>query len=45
MGYGYGALKNNIGDSLYDYETTVKRIKEGITMRKAFLEEKKMLGH
>jgi len=45
MGYGYGALKNNIGDSLYDYETTVRRIKDGHTMRKAFLEEKKMLGH
>ena len=45
MGYGYGALKNNIGDSLYDYNTTVKRIKDGITMRKAFLEEKQMLGH
>lgn len=45
MGYGYGALKNNIGDSLFDYETTVKRIKDGITMREAFLEQKKMLGH
>ena len=45
MGYGYGALKDNVGDSLYDYETTVKRIKEGKTKRKAFLEEKKMLGH
>jgi len=45
MGYGYGALKDNVGDSLYNYETTVKRIKDGITMRKAFLEEKKMLGH
>ncbi|OQX77383.1 MAG: hypothetical protein B6D61_07275 [Bacteroidetes bacterium 4484_249] len=45
MGYGYGALKNNIGDSLFDYETTVARINEGKTMRKTFLEQKKMLGH
>ncbi len=45
MGYGYGALDINLGDSLYDYNTTVKRIKDGETMRKAFLEEKKMMGH
>ncbi len=45
MGYGYGALSNNEGDSLYDYITTVKMIKDGHTMRKEFLEQKKMLGH
>jgi len=45
MGYGYGALKNNVGDSLFNYNETVKRIKEGFTMREEFLKQKKMLGH
>jgi len=45
MGYGYGALKNNVGDSLYDYETTVQRINDGYTMREEFLKQKKMMGH
>ena len=45
MGYGYGALKENVGDSCYDYKTTVKRIEDGMTMRKEFIEDKQMLGH
>ncbi len=45
MGYGYGALSTNVGDSLYDFNTTVKKIKDGETMRKEFLEQKKMMGH
>ena len=45
MGYGYGALKENVGDSCYDYKTTVKRIEDGLTMRKEFIEDKQMMGH
>ncbi len=45
MGFGYGALKTRTADTLYDYQTTVKRIEDGITMRKDFLEEKGMMGH
>ena len=41
MGYGYGALKNK-ADSTYDFETVVKRIHEGKTMREDFIKEKKM---
>ncbi len=43
MGYGYGALKENLGDSLYDYQTTVDRINAGETMREDFIKETKML--
>lgn len=42
MGYGYGALKIKT-DSTYDYETTVKRIHDGITMREAFIKQKKLM--
>jgi len=42
MGYGYGALKHK-ADSTYDFNTTVQRINDGITMRKAFIEEKKLM--
>ncbi len=42
MGYGYGALKNK-GDSTYDFKTTVQRINDGITMREAFIQEKKLM--
>ena len=41
MGYGYGALDIK-GDSTYDFQTTIDRIHAGITMRKAFLDEKKI---
>ncbi len=45
MGYGYGALKENLGDTLFDYKTTVKRIEAGKTMREEFIKEKKMMHH
>jgi len=45
MGYGYGALKENLGDTLFDYNTTVKRIEDGKTMREEFIKEKKMMHH
>lgn len=45
MGYGYGALKSNSADSLFDYPTTVKRIVEGKTMREDFIKSKKMMMH
>ena len=44
MGYGYGALKNQ-GDSTYNFEETVQRIRDGKTMRDAFIKEKKMDMH
>ena len=44
MGYGYGALKNK-GDSTYSFETTVKRIHDGLTMREAFIKSKNMDMH
>ncbi len=42
MGYGYGALKEKTSDSLYDFNTTIKRINEGKTKRAEFLKAKKM---
>ncbi len=42
MGYGYGALKEKTSDSLYDFQTALKRIAEGKTMREKFIKEKKM---
>lgn len=45
MGYGYGALKDNLGDTLFDYQATVKRIKSGETMREDFIKSKKMMMH
>ncbi len=45
MGYGYGALKTNSADSLFDYQTTVKRINSGETMREKFIKSKKMMMH
>ncbi len=42
MGYGYGALKENKGDSLYDFKTVIKLINEGKTKRADFVKEKKM---
>jgi len=45
MGYGYGALKENKGDTLFDYTTTVKRINAGETMREEFIKSKKMMMH
>lgn len=42
MGYGYGALKNKT-DSTYDYQTTVKRIHDGLTMRESFIKQKKLM--
>ncbi len=42
MGYGYGALATNAGDSLYDFKTTMKRIRENKTMRADFIKQKKM---
>ncbi|MDO8896187.1 MAG: hypothetical protein Q7V19_00945 [Bacteroidales bacterium] len=44
MGYGYSAVKQKV-DTAFDYPTTVKRIKEGVTMREEFLKNKKMLHH
>ncbi len=44
MGYGYAAYADN-REGAFDYETTVKRIKEGVTMREDFLKTKKMLHH
>ncbi len=41
MGYGYGALKMP-NDSTFDYETTVQRIKDGITLRKKFMMKHKI---
>ncbi|NOX46342.1 MAG: hypothetical protein GXO89_05125 [Chlorobi bacterium] len=45
MGYGYGALDTNVGDLLFDFNTTVKRIKDGKTKRKEFMEQRGMMGH
>jgi len=42
MGYGYGALEEK-SDSLFDFDTTVKRILNGETSREKFLKEYKML--
>jgi nitrous oxide reductase accessory protein NosL len=42
MGYGYGALKEK-GDSTYSFETVVQRIHDGITMREAFIKDKKLM--
>jgi copper chaperone NosL len=42
MGYGYGALSENKGDSLYDYHSVLKRIDEGKTKRAEFIKNKKM---
>ncbi|MEA1896269.1 MAG: hypothetical protein U9N53_01245 [Bacteroidota bacterium] len=41
MGYGYGAMKQ-ANDSSFDFNTTIQRIKDGITMREAFLKAKGM---
>jgi nitrous oxide reductase accessory protein NosL len=45
MGYGYAALKEKTADSLFDFSTTLKRIRSGISMREAFIKEKKMSMH
>ena len=45
MGYGYGALKEKSSDSLYDFNTVAKRIRNGQSMREAFVKEKKMSMH
>jgi hypothetical protein len=42
MGYGYGALEEK-ADSTYDFETVVQRIHDGVTMKEAFIKEKKMM--
>jgi len=42
MGYGYGALKEK-HDSTYDFQTMIKRIDEGITMREDFIKKHKMM--
>jgi copper chaperone NosL len=44
MGYGYAAYKEN-REGAFDFETTVQRINDGLTMREDFLEKKKMLHH
>jgi copper chaperone NosL len=44
MGYGYAAYKEN-REGAFDFETTVQRINDGVTMREDFLEKKKMLHH
>ncbi len=45
MGYGYGALEKNIGDSLFTFEQVRQRIEEGKTMREEFLKEHNMMKH
>ena len=42
MGYGYGALKNKTGEAKNDFQTVIKLINEGKTMREKFIKEKKM---
>lgn len=44
MGYGYAAYKD-FREGAFDFETTVERIENGITMREDFLKKKKMLHH
>jgi len=44
MGYGYSAIRQKV-DTAYDFLTTIDRIKNGFTMREAFLKKKKMLQH
>lgn len=44
MGYGYAAHKEK-REGAFDFETTVQRINDGLTMREDFLEKKKMLHH
>ena len=45
MGYGYGALKEKASDTLYDFNTAIQRIRDGKSMREAFIKEKKMSMH
>ena len=43
MGYGYGALPANEGDSLYTFQEVIKKISEGQTVREKYLEEYNLL--
>jgi len=44
MGYGYSAHLQKV-DSAFDYQTTMDRIRNGLTMREDFLKKKKMMHH
>ncbi len=43
MGYGYVAVPENKGDSLYTFTEVVKRISQGKTSREKYLEEYNLL--
>ena len=45
MGYGYSAHESKPTGEYFDFQTTLKRIGEGKTMREKFVKEKKMLNH